>query len=223
MKKHHHHKHHQFMFVWALVLIVILGIVSLWALWGPRPWSVKKINVVPAITATNPQIGKTDAPIKIIGYLDFGNKDSVALWPLLQRLTREPDLRNKILLVWKDFPVSAKVLPATAEIHRLGHCAYEQGKFWEFQALAFALQKEILNGTNPLAQLTDTLRLNKEKTKLAACLSDAQTNKFINDNLVEGAALGFTSAPGIYINGLKFSGLPEYKELLAQVRALLKK
>lgn len=78
----------------------------------------------------NPQIGPKDAPVTIVEFGDYGCS-SCMIWAaagMRQQLLDE--YGDKVRFVWADFPVITLESPKAAEA---GRCAYDQGKFWEYQ------------------------------------------------------------------------------------------
>ena len=78
----------------------------------------------------NPQIGPKGAPVTIVEFGDYGCS-SCLIWAAAgvrqQLLDKYGD---KVRFVWADFPVITLESPKAAEA---GRCAYDQGKFWEYQ------------------------------------------------------------------------------------------
>jgi len=78
----------------------------------------------------NPQIGPRSAPVTIVEFGDYGCP-SCLIWAaagMRQQLLDK--YGDKVRFVWADFPVITLDSPKAAEA---GRCAYDQGKFWEYQ------------------------------------------------------------------------------------------
>ena len=78
----------------------------------------------------NPQIGPRNAPVTIVEFGDYGCS-SCLIWAgagMRQQLLDK--YGDKLRFVWADFPVITVESPKAAEA---GRCAYDQGKFWEYQ------------------------------------------------------------------------------------------
>jgi len=78
----------------------------------------------------NPQIGPKEAPVTIVEFGDYGCT-SCMIWAaagMRQQLLDK--YGDKVRFVWADFPVITAESPKAAEA---GRCAYDQGKFWEYQ------------------------------------------------------------------------------------------
>jgi protein-disulfide isomerase len=104
---------------------IILFIVILLALRSPD-----MLTATAMIDRPNPQIGPKDAPITIVEFGDYGCS-SCLIWAgagMRQQLLDK--YGDKVRFVWADFPVITLESPKAAEA---GRCAYDQGKFWEYQ------------------------------------------------------------------------------------------
>jgi protein-disulfide isomerase len=127
----------------ALALVAIAGIAALSYFMGQS----KKGQVItldptlPAITSQGYVAGSPTAPIEIIEFGDFECPQCARFATLT-----EPDLRaqyintGKIRFRYIDFPLSMHA--NTLNASNAAACADEQGKFWEFHDLLFAVQDQ---------------------------------------------------------------------------------
>ena len=87
-------------------------------------------NAIAMINRPNPQIGPRNAPVTVVEFGDYGCS-SCLIWAaagMRQQLLDK--YGDKIRFVWADFPVITLDSPKAAEA---GRCAYDQGRFWEYQ------------------------------------------------------------------------------------------
>ena len=104
--------------------IVLLVVVVLILISPEKPVAITMLN------RPNPQIGPKGAPITIVEFGDYGCS-SCLIWAsagMRQQLLDK--YGDKVRFVWADFPVITLESPKAAEA---GRCAYDQGKFWEYQ------------------------------------------------------------------------------------------
>jgi protein-disulfide isomerase len=104
---------------------IVLSVVILLAL---RPPDI--LTATAMLDRPNPQIGPKDAPVTIVEFGDYGCP-SCLIWAaagMRQQLLDK--YGDKVRFVWADFPVITLESPKAAEA---GRCAYDQGKFWEYQ------------------------------------------------------------------------------------------
>ncbi|MEM7402900.1 MAG: thioredoxin domain-containing protein [Myxococcota bacterium] len=81
-------------------------------------------------TYTSPILGKQDAPVSVIVYSDFQCPFCKRSNPMLKQIVNDPELKDKVNVVFKHFPLSfhKQAKPAA----KASIAAHEQGKFWEF-------------------------------------------------------------------------------------------
>ena len=111
-------------FLMAVIRIVLLAVVA-WAV-GAQDMPA----TIAMLSRPNPQIGPKNAPVTIVEFGDYGCS-SCLIWAgagMRQQLLDK--YGDKIRFVWADFPVITFESPKAAEA---GRCAYDQGKFWEYQ------------------------------------------------------------------------------------------
>ena len=111
-------------FLTAVCLIVLLVVTVLALRRSDKP------NAIAMLDRPNPQIGPRDAPVTIVEFGDYGCS-SCQVWAaagMRQQLLDK--YGDKVRFVWADFPVITPESPKAAEA---GRCAYDQGKFWEYQ------------------------------------------------------------------------------------------
>jgi protein-disulfide isomerase len=108
----------------ALSRMVVLVAMVLVLRSADRPAPIAMID------RPNPQIGPKSAPVTIVEFGDYGCS-SCLIWAaagMRQQLLDK--YGDKVRFVWADFPVITLDSPKAAEA---GRCAYDQGKFWEYQ------------------------------------------------------------------------------------------
>jgi protein-disulfide isomerase len=108
----------------AMVWIVLLAVIILTL----RPPAI--LTATAMLDRPNPQIGSKSAPVTIVEFGDFGCS-SCQIWAaagMRQQLLNK--YGNKVRFVWADFPIVTLESPKAAEA---GRCAYDQGRFWEYQ------------------------------------------------------------------------------------------
>ena len=104
-----------------IVLLVVIGLILI---------SPEAPGAIAMLNRPNPQIGSKNAPVTIVEFGDYGCS-SCLIWAsagMRQQLLDK--YGDKVRFVWADFPVITLDSPKAAEA---GRCAYDQGKFWEYQ------------------------------------------------------------------------------------------
>ena len=111
-------------FLKTALLIVLMIVISLVV----RP--LETPVAVAMLDRPNPQIGPKDAPVTIVEFGDYGCR-SCLIWAAAGMRQQLLDKYGpKVRFVWADFPVITEESPKAAEA---GRCAYDQGRFWEYQ------------------------------------------------------------------------------------------
>jgi predicted DsbA family dithiol-disulfide isomerase len=109
-----------------------------------------------------------------------------------------------VQLVFKDYP-----LPNHAQAFKAaeaGHCALEQGKFWELHDTMFANQDAL--GVDDLKRHAGELGM--DQSAFDSCLDSGRFAERVNDNLREGQEDGVSSTPTVFINGRTVMGAAPY-------------
>ena len=152
-----------------------------------------------AVGSDDPSLGSADAPVTIVAFSDFQ-------CPFCQRV--EPTLKQvrekygaKVRIVWKDFPLT-QIHPQALGAAAAGHCAREQGKFWEYHDTLFANQQALQS--DALKRYGADLGL--DVAKFDACLGSSKYEPQVREALTVGMSLGVTSTPTIFVNGRVISG-----------------
>ena len=145
--------------------------------------------------------GPADAPVVIVEFSDFEcpycGRATATLDALLDRY---PD---RIRFVYKDFPLANH--PNAFKAAEAGHCAHDQGKFWEFHDRLFAEQQAL--DVDSLKTYADDLGL--DAAEFSACLDDGRHAPSVDRELAAGRGYGATSTPTLFINGRPvFGALP---------------
>jgi len=162
------------------------------------------------LAATDPSAGPASAPVTIVEFSDFQCPFCRQVVPTLKRI-RET-YGDKVRLVWKDFPLT-QIHPQAFKAGEAGHCAAEQGKFWEYHDRLFANQQAM--------QITDLKKyaadLGLDAATFNECLDSSKHGDRVREGVAQGSRLGVNSTPTMYINGRLVSGAQPYDVIAAVV------
>jgi protein-disulfide isomerase len=162
------------------------------------------------VTAADPAIGNARAPVTIVEYSDFQCPFCLRAAPTLKRL--HDTYGDKVRVVWKDFPLT-QIHPQAFKAAEAGHCAADQGKFWEFHDKMFgnqqALQPEFLKQYAKDAGL--------DGSTFETCLDSSKYAERVRDSVAAGAALGVSSTPTVFVNGRMLEGAQPYEVFAAVI------
>jgi len=154
------------------------------------------------VDASDATFGPDDAVIELVEYSDFQCPYCQQLTGTLEQL--KTAYGSDVRLVFKDYP-----LPNHAQAFKAaeaGHCALEQGKFWELHDTMFANQDEL--GVDDLKRHAGELGM--DQATFDACLDSGRFAAQVNANLREGQEDGVSSTPTVFINGRSVMGAAPY-------------
>lgn len=154
--------------------------------------SVAVSFVVDVDISGSPFTGPADAPVTMVLFTDFQCPYCRKAEPLFAEiLKRNP---KTLKLVFKNMPLKFHKMAMPSA--RAAMAAREQGKFWEFQARLFAVQKLDMDAINKIA--TD---LNLDMKRFHEDMASAKIQDMINKDLLDAQKAGVTGTPTVYING----------------------
>jgi protein-disulfide isomerase len=204
----------------GIVLIVALALTN-----RPTPSTG---TVVPAAVAPpaaalvhGRALGNANAPITIELWSDFQCPvcDSFAT-------TVEPRLRATYLadgrarLVYRDFAFLGNESFEAAAAARVAE-ALGAG-FWPFHDLLYANQAGENRGAFSRDRLADiAVAAGLDRSAFATALNDPAYGLAVNQETIDGHALGVNSTPTLVINGTVYPGLPEWNKLTALLDSIL--
>ena len=176
--------------------------------------SVRVMMEVPrfevALADTDPSIGSSKAPITIVEFSDFQCPFCLRAAPTLKQL--RASYGDKVRLVWKDFPLT-QIHPQAFKAGEAGHCAAEQGKFWEYHDQLFNNQQSLM--PDDLKKYAANLGLDAEKFN--ACLDTSKHAEIVRGGVAQGTMLGVNSTPTVFVNGRRVSGAQPYEYFAAVI------
>jgi len=169
-----------------------------------------------ALADTDPAIGSAKAPVTLIEFSDFQCPFCLRVSPTLKKIRQT--YGDKVRIVWKDFPLT-QIHPQAFKAGEAGHCAAEQGKFWEYHDQLFGNQQ---------ALMPDDLKKHAASTgmdveRFTACLDTSKHAERVREGVAQGTRLGVNSTPTIFVNGRRVSGAQPYEVFAAVIDEELSK
>jgi protein-disulfide isomerase len=188
-----------------LLISVLTNIVLAVKLQFPFAWQQLRLALIPApqLTAADHVRGPADAATTIIIYTNYQCSFCARLNADLIKLSSELDFRWTYRHYTDESQEAFKAATAA-------ECAYDQGKFWEYNDQLFAATQTW--DAASLQQIAEQLKLDmpvfiqctgeeKYKEQLIASRQHAVENQKIN------------ATPTYFINGKRYKGLKPYAEL----------
>jgi protein-disulfide isomerase len=169
------------------------------------PW--QRVDLKSQHLADHAVLGPASAPVTIIEFADFECPYCARAFNEIETLVNTT-YKDKVRLVWKDFPLGVHAWAEQAAI--AAECARQQNPsaFWEFARDFYRDQSEITpeNLRNHVDEYASAAKLDG-KALNACVLSDAAGQRVEQDKK-DGAAIHVTSTPTFLINGVMVVGLP---------------
>jgi protein-disulfide isomerase len=162
------------------------------------------------LSDTDPSLGSARAPVTLIEFSDFQCPFCLRVAPTLKRIRQT--YGDKVRIVWKDFPLT-QIHPQAFKAGEAGHCAAEQGKFWEYHDQLFGNQQALMPDDlkkYAAASGMDAARFN-------ACLDTSKHAELVRDGVAQGTRLGVNSTPTVFVNGRRVSGAQPYEVFTAVI------
>jgi protein-disulfide isomerase len=162
------------------------------------------------VGAADPALGSSSAKVTIVEFSDFQCPFCLRASPTLKQVRQT--YGDKVRIVWKDFPLT-QIHPQAFKASEAGHCAGEQGKFWEYHDKLFASQQAL----QPESLKQYAKDMGMDAAKFDACLDSAKYAERVRDGVSAGAQLGVNSTPTLYVNGRRLEGAQPYDVIAAVI------
>jgi protein-disulfide isomerase len=154
-----------------------------------------------------PSLGREDAPVTILEFMDFQCPPCRKLAAILQEILK--DHGEKVRLVFRNFPRLEKH-PLAAKAAEAALCAHDQGRFWEYYRALFENQ-EVL-GEKTLVKIAEKVNMKIDEFK--DCLLSGEKASRVVEDMNLGRDFGITKVPTLFINGAKVEGVRSREEYL---------
>ena len=172
---------------------------------APLAPSAQPANVMSKVSVgRSPSLGKPDAPVTVIEFSDYQ-------CPFCQRFsaTTLPALRKdyidtgKVRYVFRDFPLDS-IHPQARKAAEAGHCAGEQGKYWEMHDALFKNRALMVDNLKGFAR---DLGLNVDAFN--TCLDEGKYANVVSEHQAAGSAVGVTGTPSFFVGKTTADGTIE--------------
>jgi predicted DsbA family dithiol-disulfide isomerase len=170
-----------------------------------NPW--QRVDLKGQHLEDHATLGPADAPVTIIEFADFECPYCARAFNEIETLVTTT-YKDRVRLVWKNFPLGAHVWAEQAAI--AAECARQQNPsaFWVFARNFYRDQNDITaqNLRDHIDQYGKEAQLDA-KALNACVLSDAAERRVEQDKK-DGEAINVTSTPTFLVNGVLVVGLP---------------
>ena len=208
--------------LFALAVAALLGAFALGALiyktrQGEQAVQIAERNRGNLVRTHSPTLGKADAPVEIVEFLDPACETCRAFYPAVkQMMAANPD-RIRLVLRYAPFHNGSDRVVAVLEAAR------KQGKFWPALEALLAAQAAWAPNHRPQVELVwrhlEGLGLDLERVR--ADMQAPEIARVIAQDLDDARVLNVTKTPEFFVNGkpLPSFGYEQLKDLVDQALA----
>ena len=156
------------------------------------------------VAATGPSRGPENAPVTIVEFSDFECPYCSRANETLAQIAQT--YGDKVRVVFRDFPLSFHQNAKKAA--EAGHCADDQGKFWEMHDKMFANQRAL--DVESLKSYAKEIGL--DEAAFNACLDGGEKAALVQANIDAAMELGVRGTPAFFVNGRMVAGALPFSE-----------
>lgn len=161
-----------------------------------------------------PVKGASNAKVTIVEFSDFQCPFCVRAIPQLEAVLKA--FPNDVRLVYKQFPLDQHTQAALAA--RASLAAHAQGKFWPLHDKMYANSRAI----NRQTILAWAQELSLDIPRFTKVLDAPETQAAVERDLADGGRAGVSATPTIFINGKKYQGAIDVKQLVPLITTEIK-
>ncbi len=147
----------------------------------------------------DPSLGSENPLITIVEFADFECEHSREEFSVVREMAEK--YKDKVRFVYRDYPLM-DVHPHAKRAAIAGICAERQNKFWQMHDKMY-LSADALSDAD-LMRYAQESGLNM--ADFSSCFLSAESEKEVDNDLADGAALGVVGTPTFFINGTKVEG-----------------
>lgn len=147
--------------------------------------------------SSDPSLGPEDARLTIVEFSDFTCQFCQKQETIVKEVAGQ--YKGLVRLVWKNYPEPSGISLQAAVA---GHCAYEQGKFWQYHDLLF----EEANDLYPDLFLKLAKKLDLDEKDFSRCIKNEESFEKIMENIREAEGLRITGVPFFFVGSQEILG-----------------
>jgi protein-disulfide isomerase len=171
-------------------------------------------GLVVEVSASDNILGPADAPVTLVEYSDFQCPACAAFYPIIKQAMAEASLKDKIRLVYRNFPLSS--IHKNAQLAaQAGQAAALQGKFWQMHDKLFEGQKKWQGMSSQGAQSTFREYAQSIGLDVSRWERDQKSSSVASKVKADydgGIAAGVDSTPTFFVNGKRMPQPRSYDE-----------
>lgn len=157
--------------------------------------------------------GNDKAKVKVVEFADYKCGHCAEASKEFKELYKKYE--SKVQFYFVDFPILGGLSEKLAEG---AACANQQGKFWEYNKLAYEIQAE----TKESSPGEMAKKIGADQKKFDECMAKGAGRDAVVRGKAEGSKLGIQGTPTIFINGKKTHVAPTAEALGGEIEKALK-
>jgi protein-disulfide isomerase len=161
--------------------------------------------------------GVLSATVVLVMYGDYQGSKSADVYRLIKVIKQQLNFslgENYLCFIFRHFP-QIQIHSHAQRAAQAAQAAAAQGQFWQMHDILFAHQQELGNGY--LVEYANDLGLD-----ISQFLQDLSKQVYfarINEDIESGLHSGVTTAPALFINGIRYTGHWNIRQLMAAIVA----
>jgi protein-disulfide isomerase len=159
--------------------------------------------------------GMLNAAVVLVMYGDYQCSQSADVYRLIKVIERQLSFslgENYLCFIFRHFP-QIEIHSHAQHAQHAAEAAAVQGQFWQMHEMLFAHQQKLENGY--LVEYANNLGLD-----ISQFLQDIFKKVYVNavnEDIQSGLHSGVTSAPALFINGIRYSHRWNIEQLMAAI------
>lgn len=200
----------------TLTLLAAIAIGGWWYASNQNPGGQATVAVdrTALIRPHSPSMGKADAPVVIVEFLDPACETCRTFYPMVKQLMAQHPDRIRLVVRYAPFHKGSDKVVAVLEAAR------RQGKFWPSLEALLASQQDWASNHTAKVDLTwktlEPIGLNMEQ--LAIDLTAPDLKQAVAQDLADANTLGVSQTPEYFVNGrpLPSFGFEQLRQLVGE-------
>jgi protein-disulfide isomerase len=203
----------------ALTTLTLLAVIAIGAWWyasnqNPSGQATVAVDRSALIRPHSPSLGRADAPVVIVEFLDPACETCRTFYPMVKQLMAQHPDRIRLVVRYAPFHKGSDKVVAVLEAAR------RQGKFWPSLEALLASQQDWASNHTAKVDLAwkylEPIGLNMEQ--LAIDLTAPDVKQAVAQDLADANTLGVSQTPEYFVNGrpLPSFGFEQLRQLVAE-------
>ena len=202
-----------------MTTLALLAVIAIGAWWyasnqNPSGQATVAVDRSALIRPHSPSLGKADAPVVIVEFLDPACETCRTFYPMVKQLMAQHPDRIRLVIRYAPFHKGSDKVVAVLEAAR------RQGKFWPSLEALLASQQDWASNHTAKVDLAwkylEPVGLNMEQ--LAIDLTAPEVKQAVAQDLADANTLGVSQTPEYFVNGrpLPSFGFEQLRQLVGE-------